>query len=61
MAEFHLILNEQEKAYLEGVLKSALGETRVEAHRTHYSPDFRQQVLAEEELLRQLLAKMQKP
>jgi hypothetical protein len=61
MAEFHLVLNEQEKAYLEGVLKSALGETRVEAHRTHYSPDFRQQVLAEEELLRQLLAKMQKP
>ena len=29
MAEFHLILSEQEKAYLERILKSALGETRV--------------------------------
>ena len=45
MAEFHLVLNEQEKQYLERILKSALGETRVEAHRRHYSPEFRQQVL----------------
>jgi hypothetical protein len=60
MAEFHLVLNEQEKAYLEGLLKSALGETRVEVHRTH-TPDYRQQVLGEEELVRQLLAKVQKP
>jgi len=61
MAEFHLVLNEQEKEYLVRVLNSALGETRVEARHTHYSPDFRQQVLSEEELLRQLLAKLQKP
>jgi hypothetical protein len=60
MAEFHLVLNEQEKAYLERILKSALGETRVEVHRTH-TPDYRQQVLGEEELVRQLLAKVQKP
>ena len=59
MAEFHLVLNEQEKSYLEGVLKSALGESRVEAHRTH-TPDYRQQVLSEEELVRQLLGKVQK-
>lgn len=60
MAEFHLVLNEQEKAYLERILKSALGETRVEVHRTH-TPDYRQQVLGEEELVRQLLAKVKKP
>jgi hypothetical protein len=60
MAEFNLVLNEREKQYLEGMLKSALGETRVEAHRTHYSPEYRQQVLGEEELVRQLLAKVQK-
>jgi len=60
MAEFNLVLSEREKQYLEGMLKSALGETRVEAHRTHYSPEYRQQVLGEEELVRQLLAKVQK-
>ena len=59
MPDFQLSLNEREKQYLEGLLKSALSETRVEAHRTHYSPDFRQQVLGEEELVRQLLAKVQ--
>jgi hypothetical protein len=59
MAEFQLTLNEREKQYLEALLKSALGETRVEAHRTH-TPDYRQQVLGEEELVRQLLAKVQK-
>jgi len=60
MAEFNLVLSEHEKEYLEGLLKSALGETRVEAHHTHYSPEYRQQVLNEEELVRQLLAKVQK-
>jgi hypothetical protein len=59
MPDFHLVLNERDKEYLEGLLKSALGETRVEAHRTHSSPDYRQQVLGEEELIRQLLAKVQ--
>ena len=59
MPDFQLSLNEREKQYLEGLLESALSETRVEAHRTHYSPDFRQQVLGEEELVRQLLAKVQ--
>jgi len=59
MADFQLTLSEREKQYLETLLKSALGETRVEAHRTH-TPDYRQQVLGEEELVRQLLAKFQK-
>ena len=60
MVEFHLVLNEQEKAYLERILKTALSETRVEVHRTH-TPEYRQQVLGEEELVRQLLGKVQKP
>ena len=58
MPDIQLALNDREKQFLEGLLKSALRETRVEAHRTH-SPDFRQQVLGEEELVRQLLAKIQ--
>jgi hypothetical protein len=58
MPDFQLTLNEREKQYLEGLLKTALGDTRVEAHRTH-TPDYRQQVLNEEELVRQLLAKVQ--
>jgi hypothetical protein len=60
MPQFNWLLHEREKQYLEAKLKSALGETRVEAHRTHYSPEYRQQVLGEEELVRQLLAKVQK-
>ncbi len=58
--KFQLTLSEREKQFLEALLKAALGETRVEAHRTHYSPDYRQQVLGEEELVRQLLAKVEK-
>lgn len=58
MAEFHLTLSEREKQYLEGLLKSALGETRVEAHRTH-TPVYREQVLGEEKLVRELLTKVQ--
>jgi len=58
MPDFQLVLNDGEKQYLERLLKSALGETRVEAHRTH-TPAYRQQVLEEEELVRQLLAKVQ--
>jgi hypothetical protein len=58
MPDFQLLLNDREKQYLEGLLKSALGDTRVEAHRTH-TPDYRQQVLSEEDLVRQLLAKVQ--
>ena len=58
MAEFHLVLTEQEKSYLEAILKSALSETRVEVHHTH-TPDYRTQVLSEEDLVRKLLDKMQ--
>ena len=59
MADFHLPLNDQERDYLQALLKTMLTETRVEVHRTH-TPGFREKVIAEEELVRGLLAKLQK-
>ncbi len=35
MAEFNLVINEQERAELLRLLRNSLGETRVEVHRTH--------------------------
>ena len=58
MAEFRLELTAREREYLAGLLQAALSETRVEVHRTH-TPDFRDQVLGEENLVRGLLAKVQ--
>lgn len=58
-AEIPLTLTRDERAYLERVLQNALGDTRVEAHRTH-SPQFRERVLNEEELVRGLLSKLEK-
>ncbi len=60
MADFHLPLNAQEKDYLLGLLKTMLTETRVEVHRTH-TPGFREKVIAEEDLVRGLLTKLQQP
>jgi hypothetical protein len=60
MADFHLPLNAQEKDYLAGLLKTMLTETRVEVHRTH-TPGFREKVIAEEDLVRGLLTKLQQP
>jgi hypothetical protein len=42
------------------LLKHALGETRVEVHRTH-TPGYREDVKAEESLLRGLLKKIERP
>ncbi len=53
-----LMLNADERALLLRLLETALGEVRVEAHRTHFSPEFRDQVLAEESLIRSLLEKV---
>ncbi len=60
MADFHLPLSAQEKDYLLGLLKTMLTETRVEVHRTH-TPGFREKVIAEEDLVRRLLTKLQQP
>jgi hypothetical protein len=59
MADFHLPLNDQERDYLQALLKTMLTETRVEVHHTH-TPGFREKVIAEEDLVRGLLAKLQK-
>jgi hypothetical protein len=58
MAEFQLTLTEEEKRLLVNLLKYSLGETRTEVHHTHFSPDYRAQVVHEEEILRQLLEKL---
>jgi hypothetical protein len=60
MGDFHLLLNPEEKDYLLGLLQTRLTETRVEVHRTH-TPGFREKVIDEEKLVRELLAKIQKP
>lgn len=61
MAEIALTLTTNEQATLVRVVEAALGESRVEARRTHYSPEFRDKVLAEESLLAGLLKKLQRP
>jgi hypothetical protein len=59
MAPTNLSLTAEERALLTRLLDLALRDTRVEVHRTHFSPEFREQVKAEESLLRGLLAKVQ--
>jgi hypothetical protein len=59
MAESQITLTREEREYLVRLLQSTIGETRVEAHRTH-TPAFRERVLAEETLERSLLSKLEK-
>jgi hypothetical protein len=46
MEDFTLRLTAEEQTALIRILDTALGESRVEARRTHFSPAFREQVLA---------------
>lgn len=55
--EFTLTINEEERAELLRLLEHNLAETRVEVHRTH-TPGYREQVLHNEQLLRNLIAKV---
>lgn len=57
-AETPVTLTQEERTYLARVLQNAIGETRVEVHRTH-SPQFRERVLNEEKLIRGLLSKLE--
>jgi hypothetical protein len=59
MAEFNLVINEKERNELLRLLKSSLGETRVEVHRTH-TPGYREDVKQEEQVIRNLLEKVQR-
>jgi len=59
MAEFNLVIDEQERKELMRLLKNSLGETRVEVHRTH-TPGYREDVKHEEQVIRNLLQKVQR-
>ena len=59
MGEFNLVITEQEREELLRLLKSSLGETRVEVHRTH-TPGFREDVKHEEQVIRTLLEKVER-
>jgi hypothetical protein len=52
-----LALDEEESAVLLQLLEEALGEARVEVHRTH-TPDFRLQVQHREVLLAKMIEKI---
>jgi hypothetical protein len=58
MSEVQLTLNAAERDLLLRLLRRELGDTRVELHHTHFSPDFRGEVKEEEALLRGLLGKL---
>lgn len=58
MAELSLPLTSEERDLLLNMLHTALGETRVELHHTHFSPEFRDQVKHERDLLSGLLEKL---
>jgi hypothetical protein len=53
-----LTLTPEERNLLLRLVRAALGDTRVELHRTHFSPEFRAQVQQEEALLRSVLTKL---
>ena len=59
MNEMHVSFTAEELALLHRMVESALGEARVEVHRTHHTPAYREQVKAEEAMLRSLLEKME--
>jgi hypothetical protein len=61
MTAITLTLTEKERALLVRLLENVLAETRVEVRRTHYSPEFREQVLQEEATLRGLLEALRQP
>jgi hypothetical protein len=61
MAEIHLTLSPIERDLIVRLLDRELGDTRSEFHRTHYSPEFREDVGREEKLLRELLDKLRVP
>jgi len=57
--KFTIELTEEERAEMTRLLRQALGETRVEIHRTH-TPEYRERVMDEQSLLRGLLEKIER-
>jgi hypothetical protein len=60
MSDMQVQLTIQERNLLIRILNRELGDTRVELHRTHFSPEFRGEVKEEEAMLRQLLGKLKR-
>jgi hypothetical protein len=60
MSEITLALTAEERTFLINSLDTMLKEVRVEAHHTHFSPEFRENVLREERTVRSLLEKLHK-
>ena len=54
------MFSEEERVEMVRLLEQILGETRVEIHRTHYNPNYRDRVIGQEALLRGLLVKLQR-
>jgi hypothetical protein len=54
-----LTLDEVEKSEILKLVEAALGDLRVEIHRTH-TPDYRSELLKREELLKKLIEKIQR-
>jgi len=57
MGESQFTLSAEERNYLVQVLEIALKNHRVEEHRTR-APSYREQILQEEKLIEQVLAKL---
>jgi hypothetical protein len=55
-----LTLDDEERNLILNLLDHALGETRVEAHRTH-TPSYRTDVLHNETVIRRLIEKLRPP
>ena len=60
MEESQITLSEEERACLVEVLQSALKNRRVEEHRTR-APTYREQILEQENLIENMLAKLGQP
>jgi hypothetical protein len=58
-SNYTVTLSDQERDGLLALLRQAFAEARVEAHRTH-TPDFRDQVLGQQALIRALIEKLER-
>ena len=60
MAESQLMLTDEERAFLTGLLEITLKDTRIEEHRTR-KLTYREYVLHKEDLIEGLLNKLRQP
>jgi hypothetical protein len=60
MADLQLTVTAAERDYLADLLKRVLKDTSIEEHRTR-TPTYREHILQQENLIRQLLEKLRQP